>query len=109
MTGWGPVLAGVPVTFDRGLYEADSGALLARMRGLPPTLATVLVIGHNPAIERLAAHLARGPSPQLDRLRLKFPTGALAVLVLDEGEWPALTLGACRLEAFVRPADMDEE
>ena len=78
---------------------------------------TLLLIGHNPAIEDLALLLATapggaaGPGPagaapgDLERMRSKFPTAAIAVLEFH-GTWPGLAPGEARLTAFVTPRDL---
>src|SRR5215813_9149766 len=81
-----------PVTFDARIYEAAAAGLLAVIAKVPPATGTLLLIGHNPAIEDLALLLATtpdgegGPAPgaaasgDLDRMLAKFPTAAIAVL-----------------------------
>src|SRR5215469_6757429 len=58
-----------PVTFDGRIYEGAATDLLALVREVPPATGTLLLIGHNPAIEDLALLLAAaagadgGPGP----------------------------------------------
>lgn len=51
--GGQPAFSAVP-----GLYEADSGDVLAFVRQTPPDVGTLLYIGHNPAAAELVATLA---------------------------------------------------
>ena len=54
-----PELGGSPsVTFEPRAYEASALTLLYLVRELPGTCRAALLIGHNPAIEELATHLA---------------------------------------------------
>ena len=106
-----------PVTFDARIYEGAAADLLALIREVPPATGTLLLVGHNPAIEDLALLLAAapgaaaGPGPagaapgDLERMRSKFPTAAIAVLQFH-GTWPRLAPGAARLTAFVTPRDL---
>jgi len=106
-----------PVRFEARIYGEDSRGLLALIREVPPATGIVLLIGHNPAIEDLALMLvpqgpargAAGPeaaSPgDLERMRGKFPTAAIAVLQ-PAGTWHALAKGRARLSAFVTPRDL---
>src|SRR5262252_9598847 len=48
-----------PVSCDARIYAAAD--LLAVLREVPPATGTVLLIGHNPAIEELALLLAAAP------------------------------------------------
>ena len=94
-----------PVTFDRGVYEASAAGLLALIRRTPAAVGTLLVIGHNPAIEELGLMLAAPrPDDALERMEVKFPTAAVAVLELT-GNWDQLGPGMAHLAAFVVPRE----
>src|SRR5690242_13819728 len=106
-----------PARFERRIYDAGAAGLLALVREVPPTTGTLLLIGHNPAIEDLALMLAV-PSPDpgaagpdaaspgdLERMRAKFPTAAIAVLQ-PTGTWRGLARGRATLTAFVTPRDI---
>ncbi len=111
LDGVGTAVGGAEIRFDRGLYAATPDRLLAALHGVEDRFRRVLLIGHNPGLERLAGMLVgeAGEADILARMRGKFPTGALAVLVTDIAAWTALGPGACRLAAFVRPDDLKEE
>jgi phosphohistidine phosphatase len=91
------------VTFAPWLYAASAGQLLANLEELPPETASVMLIGHNPGLEDLATSLA-GRGADLDRLRDKYPTGALAVLSVFD--WRRLEPGCAELVSFVVPRDL---
>jgi phosphohistidine phosphatase len=63
-----------------------------------------MVIGHNPAIERLAVDLAAA-GPDLADLARKYPTGALATLEFT-GTWSDLDADGARLVGFMKPRDL---
>lgn len=94
-------LAGVQgeAQVERGLYGASVDQLLGRLRRLPDELDTAMLIGHNPAIQELAAGLVAPTSELAER---KYPTGALASLAFT-GPWSALERGQAELVAFVTP------
>jgi phosphohistidine phosphatase len=102
-----------PVSFEDRVYGEDSGGLLALIREVPPATGIVLLIGHNPAIEDLALMLAAPPGSagaaaapgDLERMRAKFPTAAIAVLE-PTGTWRGLAPGRARLADFVTPRDL---
>ncbi len=104
------VLEGVPVSLEPDLYEAGRGDLVGRLRQLDDYLASVLLIGHNPGLERLALSLTggHGDGEAMARLDEKFPTGSLAVLESDIGHWRELQDGTCRLASFMRPEDVED-
>ena len=60
-----PELGGSPsVTFEPRAYAASALTLLYLARELPGTCRAALLIGHNPGIEELAAHLAEPPDAE---------------------------------------------
>ena len=101
-----PSLPGTPVRYEPELYGASPTTLLKRVRGVPDDVGSVLLVGHNPAIEELASDLAC-PSPLLSDLEAKFPTGALATLAAPTASWRSLGHDCAELVAFVRPRDLD--
>ena len=76
------------------IYEATPGELLALL-DQHGDAGTVLLVGHNPGIERLVALLVEGRSDEFRGM----PPGGLAVLHLDG----ALEPGSARLDAFWSP------
>ena len=92
------------VRIEPALYGADLETLLDLLRGLPGTLASVLVIGHNPGLQDLVLHLAK-PGPSVRKVEAKFPTAALATLACP-GEWSSLGARSAELIKYVRPRDL---
>jgi phosphohistidine phosphatase len=101
-----PALGTPTVQIEPELYAAGAGELLERLRRVPDTVGSVMLIGHNPGMEDLALDLAR-PSPEAREMAEKFPTAALATLVFEAERWGALDRGAAELAAFVRPRDLE--
>lgn len=96
-----------PISLEGALYLASEAILLAQLRKVPEDVSTVLLVGHNDGIADLARALADGGAPTaLAKLSEKFPTGALAVLTLDDRPWSDLEPGAAELVEFVRPRDL---
>lgn len=94
-------LKGAVIEIEDGLYAADSDRLLARLRELPETAGSVLVIGHNPGLQDLALTLAPGSA----ELAEKFPTGALASFAFDTPWLRVGEVGAV-LVAYVVPREL---
>jgi phosphohistidine phosphatase len=92
------------IAVEDELYGATDDELLERLRRVAEGSETVALIGHNPGIQDLAIALA-GSGEGLERMRAKFPTGALAVLEFD-GPWRRLSRGGARLGSFVTPKDL---
>ncbi len=102
-----PALApSVRIRSDETLYGGGPTAILAALGAHGPGHHAILVIGHNPDLENLAVDLAgTGDADSLDRLKAKFPTGALAVLIGSGEGWSRLRHAAFHLAAFSVPAD----
>ena len=98
---------GTRVEVEAGLYAADAGSLLGRLRRLPEETGSVMLVGHNPGIEDLAVELAGGGDPDArTALEAKYPTGGLATLAFD-GPWRELDPAGATLEAFVVPRRLE--
>lgn len=96
-----------PTLVESGLYGASARDLVERLRNLPDDEASVLLVGHNPAIQQAALDLAGSGDPDTYAgMRAKFPTAALAVLDADVARWADLGPGCAELAAFVRPKDL---
>ena len=81
--------------------------LLKRLRKVPDSAATVLVVGHEGGVDALARRLAaNGPASLRRRLAEKFPTAAIAVIALDLAHWSQLAEGTGTLTAFAAPKDL---
>ena len=93
------------VLFEEELYAASAAALLERLRAVPDGVVSVLLIGHNPGLQDLALLLA-STGAELAQLEAKFPTGALATLVLPNAAWRQLSRGDAALGDFVVPKQL---
>ncbi|MBB4313381.1 SixA phosphatase family protein [Roseospira marina] len=106
----GSLGAGVPVRIEGALYAFDPHAVRRCLAQVDDAAGSVLVVGHNPALECLAAELApEDTGDPARRLRRKFPTAALATLDVPAARWQDLTgpHASARIVAFTRPADVE--
>src|SRR5438876_5692831 len=78
------------VKLEAKLYAASSDELLERIRAVPESVASVMLIGHNPGLQDLALLLA-SDGAERERLEAKFPTAALATLTLPDTAWRRLS------------------
>jgi phosphohistidine phosphatase len=94
---------------ERELYAASTSALIERLHRVPEDVGSVMLIGHNPAVQTLVLRLAAGAdgteSSDVREVQRKFPTAALATLTF-ECAWSELGPGRARLRAFVRPKQL---
>jgi phosphohistidine phosphatase len=103
------VLPGRAALIESELFVAGPERLLQRLREVEPEVGSVMVIGHNPALQMLTLNLAAGESPSrpsgaegLTEIRRKLPTGALVTLSL-EAPWSELAYGSAELVDYARP------
>jgi phosphohistidine phosphatase len=98
----------VTVHIEDEIYRADSDELLDRLREVSSTVASVMLIGHNPSLQELALTLANdGDGDQLTaRLAEKFPTAGLAAFAVATDEWSELGRAPARLDRFLVPREL---
>jgi phosphohistidine phosphatase len=92
---------------EPALYAASTEEILDRLRQLPDSVSSVMLIGHNPSAQMLVLRLTNHDSsgvqdPDRDEVKRKFPTGALATLAFDCA-WSELASGCAHLEEFTFP------
>jgi phosphohistidine phosphatase len=90
-----------------GLYLANVQQLMMALHGVPETVRSVLLIGHNPGLHDLALtligpHAVAGNDPDTRHLVAGFPTAAMAELAIA-GSWGDLQEGGGRLVRFLTP------
>jgi phosphohistidine phosphatase len=90
-----------PATFEDRIYEATPQAILTAIKETDADVGALLVVGHNPGLQELAALLvASGDIDARQRLKEAFPTSALAVIKFAVDDWGAVHPHAGRLEHF---------
>jgi phosphohistidine phosphatase len=93
-----------PADFDDRVYDASPSALLQLIKETKPDVRTLLLIGHNPGLQELAALLiATGDIETRQRLKEDFPTSGLAAIEFAHDGWGRLHPQAGRLSLFVDP------
>jgi phosphohistidine phosphatase len=101
-----PALDGeVEARIEDALYSAGAEELLERLRTVPDSTSSVLVIGHNPGLHELALSLA-GTGRDLEPLCEDFPSGALATLAVPEPGWAELAEGDAELTGYAVPREL---
>jgi phosphohistidine phosphatase len=91
------------VRIEPSIYEAEERALLELIRALAEDAASVGLIGHDPSMHELATALAGDDEREpAERVRERFPTGAVAVFDVDT-TWRETSPERTSLVAFIRP------
>jgi phosphohistidine phosphatase len=99
----------VETRFIEELYDfGDGEALLSAIRQEGGTAGRLLLVTHNPATQNLALSLAGSADRMLrQQMMEKYPTAGLAVFSLSGADWAATAEGVARLDAFIRPRDLE--
>jgi phosphohistidine phosphatase len=97
-----------PVDFDDRIYEASPEAILKSIREVGTDGKMLIVVGHNPGMQQLAAMLiASGDVDARQRLLEDYPTSALALISFAVDSWEAVHAHGGRLEHFVTPHTLE--
>ncbi|MCG6859245.1 MAG: histidine phosphatase family protein [Salaquimonas sp.] len=94
------------VDYDDGLYSGGVTAYFdcLRRHGSKDSL---MIIGHNPMCEGVSMALAKsGEAVPLANMKIKFPTGALAVFDIDAADWSKVEGGSGHLVEFIVPRQL---
>lgn len=99
----------VPAAHDGALYLANPTTILKIVRRQADAVRRLMVVGHNPGLERLALALAgEAAEDDIARMHAKFPTAALAAISFEARRWRDIDPGTGRLERYLVPRDMAE-
>lgn len=94
------------IEVERTLYSFNSDTVLSRLKSVPKPHETVLIVGHNPAMEQMTSALASDGSPSaLNQLSRQFPTCALATLEFTFDEWASIAPKTGRLVRLSVPGE----
>ena len=79
------------IEIEEGLYNFDQDIVFNRISDCASDDTTILVIGHNPALEQLIGYLAAdGALSAMRQLNTKFPACALATLEFTFNDWASI-------------------
>ena len=106
LAGLGESLGALPVHYDERIYLASTETLLAIVHEAADAHESLLLVGHNPGMERLALLLSRGGALH-DEVALKYPTGSLAEISFPVDHWRDVAESRGTLARFLRPRDLE--
>jgi phosphohistidine phosphatase len=92
----------IAVTAD--LYEPVSGDYCDVIRRRGDEAETLMVIGHNPALQATA--LVLGDGPLKADIEAKLPAGALVIIDFAGVSWAAVEAGSGQISEFIKPAEL---
>lgn len=90
------------IRWEDSMYAASSGELMSVLRKLPDDASHVLLVGHNPGFEELAAQLI-GADAYGMALGLRLPTAAAAHIALNVETWRDVQANSGQLLWLVNP------
>ena len=86
------------LTVEPDIYGADAASLESIVRQFPDSAACVVIVGHNPGMQDLAALLTG-----LDDVVEHLPTAGIIRLEHDSDRWQDLTPGSCHARGTMSP------
>lgn len=89
-------VGGLAPHYDKRLYNATRADLLGIVRTTDDQVKNLLLVGHNPGFEQLAAFLTARSIEEM-------PTGSLAEIELPMAHWSQVDVGSGTLVRFFRP------
>jgi len=84
------------IQFDRSIYTSDVDGLVELVNELNDQNNHVLIVGHNPTLSELTAHLTQNPSIGLHTCEL-----ASIELIIDS--WKKVKKGSGKLKEIIKP------
>jgi phosphohistidine phosphatase len=93
------------VRLTRDLYLTSEDRYIDVIRAHGNGTRTLMVLGHNPAMEELT-HALCGDGSAKEPLANGFPTGALAIIDFEVSRWTEMEPGDGKLIAFLTPEEV---
>lgn len=95
------------VVYEDALYHASAAEMLHMLRDVQPGANRVMMVGHNPEIQRLALDLiGSGPKHMRNHLMEKYPTAGLVVINFTVGLWSSVDINSGALNLFLVPREL---
>ena len=91
---------------ESSIYLAENEALVALIRNAPAKSERLMIVGHNPGMHELVLLLANEPRDLREEAAAKFPTGAMAEISFDVGDWSDVTPGSGFIRSFLKPREL---
>jgi phosphohistidine phosphatase len=106
---WGGYGRRIEPKWERRIYLASGATLLDVLREVDDVHDVIMMVGHNPGMEDIIFDLVAddGGSPMRDIVEEKYPTAALAELVIEIDSWADIGKPIAHLKRFVCPRDLD--
>jgi phosphohistidine phosphatase len=102
--------AAIEPRYDERVYLASAEILIELIHQTQDSADSLLIVGHNPGLERLVLKLTRdnGEAMRAD-VAVKYPTATLAEIDFAVDRWADVAEATGTLARFIRPRDLDPE
>ena len=98
---------GLDVQFDQELYLAGAQTLFRKVRGLPATAHSPLLVGHNPGLHDLVLKLTREDENALrEQVSGNLPTAAVVMIELPANRWNEVEWGSGQISELILPREL---
>ena len=101
--------APLDLRIEPSIYEASSDRLLQLVRSAGDEIGSLLLVGHNPGLQRLAMSLASADDRALGEVARSYPTGALLLPQFRCDGWRGVEAGTGRISLFLKPREIAQD
>lgn len=96
------------IRFERDLYETSVDQLLELIHDLPDDAQAVLIVGHNPVLQRLVVELTEDdPQGRRRRIMDEFPTCAIAFVTTAAQRWREIRKGGGEVSELIVTGELE--
>ena len=103
-----PSIKNTKIIYKKELYTFDDQIMLEFISKINDDISSVLIVGHNPAIQETVLRLAESDqkSNLLTRVEHKYPTAAFCTLTSSIDKWAHSGDTMFKLQEFICPKDL---
>ena len=103
-----PSIKDTEIKYKKDLYTFDDQILLEFISKINDETSSVLIVGHNPAIQETVLRLSETDqmSNLLNRVEHKYPTAAFCTLTSSIGKWAHTGDTMFKLQEFICPKEL---
>tara|TARA_Y100000589_G_scaffold151027_1_gene143984 strand:- start:317 stop:721 length:405 start_codon:yes stop_codon:yes gene_type:complete len=103
-----PSIKDTEIMYKKDLYTFDDQMMLEFISKITDDLSSVLIVGHNPAIQETVLRLSETnqKSNLLNRVEHKYPTAAFCTLTSSIEKWAHASDTMFKLQEFICPKEL---
>ena len=103
-----PSIKDTEIIYKKDLYTFDDQMMLEFISKITDDISSVLIVGHNPAIQETVLRLSATDhnSNLLNRVEHKYPTGAFCTLTSSIEKWAHAGDMMFKLQEFICPKEL---